>query len=229
MRCVLQQKLPKDTVSPIGYNSRSLNDAEKQYDTTQEECPPIAWLVLLFGSYLDKNRFIICTHNDLLKWILDLSDSIGRLGQRRLCSSVFDFDKAYRAGAKRQSADASSCLTTINADTLPQENGLPLLAKDTSTTSSIMKIHFVDTDECRAIHHNTLVVATFMPTKNDHNSKPLYNHKFWKRSSPPYFAKSSLVALETHTQNSPSINTDFLARCSPLNGSIQTVGPQSLL
>lgn len=36
--CVLQQEQPDKVIQTIGYWSRSLTDAKRQYDTTQREC-----------------------------------------------------------------------------------------------------------------------------------------------------------------------------------------------
>lgn len=50
---VLLQKQPKPTKRPIDYWSRSLINAELDYDTLQKECLAIVSLALLLRLYLE--------------------------------------------------------------------------------------------------------------------------------------------------------------------------------
>ena len=72
------------TIHPIGYFSRSLNKAEKNYDTTQRECLGIVWAVLLLRPYLEGTRFLLRTDHDSLKWIMGMSEATGKLARWRL-------------------------------------------------------------------------------------------------------------------------------------------------
>lgn len=92
---ILLLKQPNDSVRPTGYCSRSLNDAERRYDTTQRECFAIVWSFLLLGLNLGGNRFSIRTDHDSLEWILNLADSSGRLARWRRRLSEFDFEVVH--------------------------------------------------------------------------------------------------------------------------------------
>ena len=98
--CVLTQEQddPKD-YRPIGYWSRSLTKAEKNYSATERECLAIVWSVLLLRPYLEGAPFVIRTDHDSLRWLLNIADVSGRLARWRLRLSEFDFEVVHRPGS----------------------------------------------------------------------------------------------------------------------------------
>lgn len=77
--CVLLRMQQDDTLKPVRYWSRSLNDAKRKNDTTQKECLTTARVVPLLRPYLEDNKFTTRTDHNLPNWILNLSDSSGQL------------------------------------------------------------------------------------------------------------------------------------------------------
>lgn len=83
--CVLFRKESNKMTMLIGYWSRSLINNERIYGTKQRECLAIASAVLLLWPYLeDSSPITISSIHDLLKKILKLWDTSGRLARWRL-------------------------------------------------------------------------------------------------------------------------------------------------
>lgn len=64
---VLLQGQPDGTPRPLGYRSRSLSPAERNYFTTERECLAVVWSVLLFCPYLEGTRLTVRTDHAALK------------------------------------------------------------------------------------------------------------------------------------------------------------------
>ena len=136
--CVLLQE-QEDGSAPkqIGYWSRTLSSAERNYTTTERECLAIVWSILMLRPYLDGSEFTIRTDHDSLKWLLNLSDASGRLQRWRLRLQEFTYDIQYRPGAQHKAADAVSRLSTTGHDDEPIDDDLPVLAlTDVDTTQA---------------------------------------------------------------------------------------------
>lgn len=84
MGWVLIQKQPDGYAKQVRCWYRSLNKAEKAYDTTHCECLAVVWAVLLLRTYLEQSRFTLCTEPDALRWILNVTDATGKLARCRL-------------------------------------------------------------------------------------------------------------------------------------------------
>jgi RNase H-like domain found in reverse transcriptase len=88
--CCLLREQPDGTQKPIGYWSRGLTSAEKNYSTTEKECLAIVWAILHLRPYLEGQNFIIRTDHHSLRWVLNLSDAQGRLARWRIRLLEFD-------------------------------------------------------------------------------------------------------------------------------------------
>jgi RNase H-like domain found in reverse transcriptase len=60
--CCLLQSQPDGSKRPVGYWSRGLKSAEKNYSTTEKECLAIVWAILHLRPYLEQQKFIIRTY-----------------------------------------------------------------------------------------------------------------------------------------------------------------------
>ena len=69
--CILLQEQEDKSLRPVGYFSKTLTPAERNYDTTERECLAIIWAVVLLRPYLDGTDLILRTDHDSLKWFLE--------------------------------------------------------------------------------------------------------------------------------------------------------------
>lgn len=126
--CVLLQQTPDKTEKPVGYWSRPLADAERNFDTTQRECLALVRSVQLLRPYLEGTRFTIRTDHNLLNWVFHLTQNTGSLA--RCCSRLSEFESSvvYRASVKHQAPDALSRLPTTEEDQTVLNDNLPIYA-----------------------------------------------------------------------------------------------------
>jgi hypothetical protein len=110
--CSLLQEHADGNKHPIGFWSRTLNAAERNYSTTEIECLAMFWATLQLRPYLEGKKFLISTDHHSLRWVLKLSDAHGRLTRWRLRLPEFDFEGEYSPGKEHHGADTMSRLPT---------------------------------------------------------------------------------------------------------------------
>ena len=123
--CTLLQTHEDGHRYPIGFWSRQLNDAERNYSVSEKECLAIVWAVQTLRPYLERERFVINTDHHALKWLLNIADASGRLARWRLRLSEFDFEVQYVKGTKNTLADAMSRLPTTGGTSVPTDEEIP--------------------------------------------------------------------------------------------------------
>jgi RNase H-like domain found in reverse transcriptase len=106
----------------VGYWSRGLTGAERNYSTTEKECLAIVWSILHLRPYLESRHFVVRTDHNSLRWVLNLADAQGRLARWRLRLLEFDFEVQYSPGASHHAADTVSRLRVCDSDTSPSEH-----------------------------------------------------------------------------------------------------------
>jgi hypothetical protein len=112
--CCLLQEHPDCLRHPVGYWSRALTSAERNYSTTEQECLAIVSAILQLRPYLEGQKFIIRMDHHSLRWVLNLSDAQGRLARWRLRLLEFDFEVQYSPGREHHGADMMSRLCSPN-------------------------------------------------------------------------------------------------------------------
>lgn len=93
---------------PIGYASRTLNPAEKNYSTIEKELLAIVWATKYFRPYLFGRKFTIITDHKPLQWLFSLKEPNSRLVRWRLQLEEFDYNVVYKKGTCNTNADALS-------------------------------------------------------------------------------------------------------------------------
>lgn len=101
-----QGEIGKDL--PIAFASRTLNDAEKRYSTTEREMLAIYWSIKQFRTYLFATQFVVITDHKPLQWVFKVKDIYSRLFRMRLYLSEYDFVVIYKPGRENHVADALS-------------------------------------------------------------------------------------------------------------------------
>ncbi len=110
--CALFQTHPGGERKPIGFWSRTLNDAERNYGVPERECLAVMFALKTLRPYILYERFVLHTDQESLSWLMNIEDPSGRLLRWRLRLAEFDFEVKYKLGKLNTQADAMSRLFT---------------------------------------------------------------------------------------------------------------------
>jgi len=129
---LLQQQVEErpNVWTPIGYWSKSLNHAERNYSATERECYSVVWAITILRPYIEGLKFHVRTDHEALRWLMTLTDASGRLLRWRLRVAEFDFTVAYRPGRVHQVPDALSRLETEFDDGHPVDDDVPTFGNE---------------------------------------------------------------------------------------------------
>ena len=97
-----------DTEVVIAYNGRGLNEAEKNYSTTEREALALVEGIKKFQPYLFGRKFTVVTDHSSLRWLMNVKDATGRLARWSLLLQQYDFDIVHRPGKEHSNADSLS-------------------------------------------------------------------------------------------------------------------------
>lgn len=93
---------------PIAYASRTLNDHEINYSTTEKELLGIVWSVKYFRPYIYGTNFKIRTDHRPLTWLMSLKDPNSKLMRWRIKLDEYNYEIEYKKGTLNSNADALS-------------------------------------------------------------------------------------------------------------------------
>ncbi len=122
----------EDGRHPVGFWSRSLPPAEKNYSASELECLAVVWAAQILRPYLEGKEFTVYTDNAGLARIFYLTDASNRLARWRLRLQEFDFHIKYRKGAANTVADSISRLPTFGCTNIDTDLDIPCLLVDKS-------------------------------------------------------------------------------------------------
>nr|GEW10602.1 transposon Ty3-I Gag-Pol polyprotein [Tanacetum cinerariifolium] len=138
---VLGQRIEKH-FRPIYYATKTMNQAEANYTTTEKEMLAVVYAFKKFRSYLIMNKSIVYTDHSALKYLFSKKDVKARLLRWILLLQEFDFKVIDTRGAENYAADHLSRLENsyenffdpkeIN-ETFPLESLNKVAYKDPST------------------------------------------------------------------------------------------------
>nr|GEZ33152.1 reverse transcriptase [Tanacetum cinerariifolium] len=100
----------KKHFKPIHYASKTMNDAESNYTTTEKEMLTVVYAFEKFGSYLIMNKSIVHTDHSALKYLFAKKDAKARLLRWVLLLQEFDFKILDTKGVENLAADHLSRL-----------------------------------------------------------------------------------------------------------------------
>nr|GFB78652.1 reverse transcriptase domain-containing protein [Tanacetum cinerariifolium] len=106
---VLGQRIEKH-FRPIHYASKTMNQAEANYTTTEKEMLAVVYAFEKFRSYLIMNKSIVYTNHFALKYLFAKKDAKARLLRWILLLQEFDFKVIDTRGAENYAADHLSRL-----------------------------------------------------------------------------------------------------------------------
>ena len=95
---------------PIAYASRTMNSAELNYTTTEQELLAITFAIKQFRPYIYGQKFILVTDHRPLVWLLNLKDpTVGsRLARWKIKLREFEYEVVFKPGRVNANADALS-------------------------------------------------------------------------------------------------------------------------
>lgn len=96
---------------PIAYASRQLNQAERNYSTTERECLAMVFSVKKFRHYLICNRVVFFVDHMAIKYLVNKAELSGRLARWVLLLEEFDYTVEYKPGRMHLQADHLSRLS----------------------------------------------------------------------------------------------------------------------
>jgi len=151
IRAVLAHCMPDGSEKPIGYASRTLNKAERNYSQLEKEGLSCVFGVKHFYSYLFGHLFELVTdHKPLLGLLAENKPTsphaLARIPRWALYLSLFEYTLKFRRTAAHGNADALSCLLLPVEPALGQTppelvllvehlNNSPVTAKKICTTT----------------------------------------------------------------------------------------------
>ncbi|GKA24039.1 reverse transcriptase domain-containing protein [Tanacetum coccineum] len=90
---------------PIHYASKTMNEAESHYTTTEKEMLAVVYAFEKFWSYLILNKSVVYTDHSALKYLFAKKDSKARLLRWVLLFQEFDFNVINTKGAENLATD----------------------------------------------------------------------------------------------------------------------------
>ena len=121
----LFQTHPDGERKPIGYWSRTLTSAGRNYSTAEKECLAVVLALGTLRPYLQAEKFIVNSDQASLRWLMEITEPSGRLMRWRLRISEFDFSVKYKKGTANTQADALSRLPTTGGTTVEVDEEIP--------------------------------------------------------------------------------------------------------
>nr|GFB71657.1 reverse transcriptase domain-containing protein [Tanacetum cinerariifolium] len=124
---------------PIHYASKTMNDAESNYTTTEKEMLAVVYAFEKFRSHLIMNKSIVHTDHSALKYLFAKKDAKARLLRWVLLQQEFDFKVLDTKGMENLAADHLSRLEN------PYENVLdPKEINETFPLETLSMVTFRD-------------------------------------------------------------------------------------
>ena len=225
--CCLLQEQPDGALHPIGYWSRTLTSAEKNYSSTEKECLAIVWAVQHLRPYLEGQRFTIRTDHDALKWLLNLRDPRGRLARWSLRLQEFDYEVVYKPGKTHALADGPSRILTKGLDKSHFDDDIPCLPR---YSKALLRAKATGTDNSFWAKPK-MTVDTVLLTRRDDMRTPISIDEMLSEQASDEYCQWARREMDRDTQGkSPfAINQHgVLTRRSTLDKSLQIVVPSSL-
>ena len=187
---VLSHKMEGGTERPIGYMSRSLNGAERNYSTLEKEALAIIFGVKKFHQFLYGHSFTIKTDYKPLEGLLNEEKGIPALAAPRiqrwaLTLSAYEYKISYKAGQTNGNADGLSRLPLPEMPESVPVSGETILLMEHLEGTPVHSGHIKEwTKRVPVLSQVQRFILEGWPTKN--NSEELN----------PYFTKRSELSVE---------------------------------
>ena len=180
----LFQTHPDAQRKPIGFFSRTLAAAERNYSVSEKEFLAVIWAVQTLRPYLYGEHFIVHTDHASLRWVMNVTDPSGRLSRWRLLLSEFDFEIKYKKGKANSQADALSRLLTEGETVYEIDDEMPCFMAEPADATEDEEEDFGRVDDILALEGGPSLIASI-------TSKPsLRRSSFASKPSTPSAVES---------------------------------------
>ena len=141
--CALFQTDEEGNRRPIGFWSRTLNDAERNYSTSEKECLATVYGVTTCRPYLYGVDFDLYTDHEGLRWLMNIAEPSGRLMRWRLRLSDFTFTIHYKKGLCNTQADVMSRLPSQDHTTEHEDLELQSFSEAASKNANASNVLYM--------------------------------------------------------------------------------------
>ena len=123
-RCCSRRKVDKK-LNVIQYASKTLDNAKRNYATTEKEFLAVVFAYDKFSPYIVDSKVTIHTYHAAIKYLMEKKDVKPRLIRWVLLLQEFDLHIVDRKGAENPVADNLSRLENVLDDPLPIDDSFP--------------------------------------------------------------------------------------------------------
>ena len=108
MGAILMQEDENGDLHPIAYASKTFNDAQKNYDTTDREALAVVWALEHFNTYCEGHKYTLITDHQALSYIYTNKSEKKRIHRLALKLANYDVKLYYKPGKDNHMADLLS-------------------------------------------------------------------------------------------------------------------------
>ncbi|XP_059223172.1 uncharacterized protein LOC131996977 [Stomoxys calcitrans] len=140
---VLVQKNAEGDEFPVAFMSKKLNQAQRNYSVTEQECLAAMLCIKKFRAYVEGHEFTVITDHASLKWLMSQTDLSTRLARWALKLQGYRFKIEHRKGSQNIVPDA---LSRTNTDDLSEICGLSEIRNERGVFVDLKSEHFSSDD-----------------------------------------------------------------------------------
>jgi transposase InsO family protein len=108
MGAILMQEDDDGHLHPVAYASKTFNDAQQNYDTTEREALAIIWALQHFNTYCEGHKYTLMTDHQALSYIRTNKNSSKRIHRWQVLLQAYEVDIYYKKGSSNHAADLLS-------------------------------------------------------------------------------------------------------------------------
>jgi transposase InsO family protein len=108
MGAILMQDDENGEPHPIAYASKTFNDAQRNYDTTEREALAIIWALQHFNTYCEGHKYTLLTDHAALSYIRSNTNTSKRIHRWQVLLQGYDLQIKYQPGKDNHAADLLS-------------------------------------------------------------------------------------------------------------------------
>jgi transposase InsO family protein len=146
MGAILMQEDENGEARPIAYASKTFNDAQRNYDTTEREALAIVWALQHFNTYCEGHKYTLLTDHAALSFIRSNTNASKRIYRWQVLLQGYDLQIQYQPGKDNHAADLLSRDAMVLSQS-PRVNVVTAKVKASRRKNSINKGGRVSSEE----------------------------------------------------------------------------------